>query len=250
MPYVLAVDDEPPALRQIAHLLSQHPRVRGVVTASNAPHALHLLRRKAIDIVFMDAQMPGLSGKDLTRVLQGLRQPPAVVVTATDERTVDDFDLTPVDRVLKPYRPERLSAAVGRALAHLDAQPHPAQSSDRAPTPGAPGDEESIPVELGGVTRLLRRSDILYVSAQGDYARLHTRTGSHLLRAALSALEQEWASAGFVRIHRSHLIALPHVEEIRSEGGRYTVLIGGQELAVSRRHTRRLRDLLTSQLQQ
>jgi DNA-binding LytR/AlgR family response regulator len=82
------------------------------------------------------------------------------------------------------------------------------------------------------------------VEAHGDYARLHTSDGSHLVRVPLSSLEEQWRDAGFVRIHRSLLVALAHVEEVRMDAGRCTVVVGGDELAVSRRHTRELRDLL------
>ncbi|MGE5830825.1 MAG: LytR/AlgR family response regulator transcription factor, partial [Micromonosporaceae bacterium] len=83
-----------------------------------------------------------------------------------------------------------------------------------------------------------------YVEAQGDYARLHTAEGNHLVRVPLTSLEEEWRDAGFVRIHRSLLVSLAHVEEVRMDAGRCTVVVGGQPLAVSRRHTRELRDLL------
>lgn len=242
MPCVLAVDDEPPALREIAHLLSADPRVDRVLTAIEGAGALRLLEHEDVDIVFLDIRMPGLSGLDLARVLARFRRPPAVVfVTAYENHAVDAFDVQAVDYVMKPYRPERLSAALGRALEHIEGAGSPA--------PDEPPDE-SIPVELGGVTRFVRRSEIRYVTAQGDYARLHTADGSHLLRAALATLEERWAEAGFVRIHRSHIVALPHVEEIRVDGGRYTVVVGGQGLPVSRRHARELRDLLVTRASQ
>ena len=85
---------------------------------------------------------------------------------------------------------------------------------------------------------------MLYVEAQGDYARLHTATGSHLIRVPLSTLEERWAAAGFIRIHRSTLVALPHVDEVMMDAGRFHVRLGGRTLQVSRRHTRELRDLL------
>ena len=101
------------------------------------------------------------------------------------------------------------------------------------------------PVELGGVTRFLRRSEITHVEAQGDYARLHTPDGSHLVRIPLAQLEEEWASARFARIHRSLLVNLGRVPEIRTEAGRCSVVVDGRtELVVSRRHTRQLKDLL------
>lgn len=235
MPCVLAVDDEPPALRELAHLLSSDPRVDQVLTASDGAGALRLLEDKDVDIVFLDIRMPGLSGLELARVLARFRRPPAVVfVTAYDDHAVDAFELQAVDYVMKPFRPERLAAALDRALEQVNGS----VANDPEPP------DESIPVELGGVTRFVRRKDIIFVTAQGDYARLHTAQGSHLLRVPLSSLEERWADAGFVRIHRSHLVALPHVEEVRSDEGRYSVVVGGQVLAVSRRHTRQLRDLL------
>ncbi|NLG23002.1 MAG: response regulator transcription factor [Actinomycetales bacterium] len=235
MPCVLAVDDEPPALRELAHLLSQDRRVGSVLTASDGAEALRLLEQENVDIVFLDIRMPGLSGLDLARVLARFRMPPAVVfVTAYENHAVDAFDVQAVDYVMKPYRPERLAAALARALDQV------VDGASAAPDL----QDESIPVELGGVTRFVRRSEVIYVTAQGDYARLHTHQGSHLLRTPLTTLEERWADAGFVRIHRSHLVALQHVEEIRVDGGRYTVSVGGRDLTVSRRHTRELRDVL------
>lgn len=232
---VLAVDDEPPALGELAYLLDQDERVSRVLTASDGAAALRVLENEHVDTVFLDIRMPGLSGVDLARVLARFRRPPAVVfVTAYDDHAVAAFDLHAVDYVMKPFRPERLAEAVRRAVDAVSG-PRPA---------AGPADDETIPVELGGVTKFVRRSDVSYVTAHGDYARLHTPAGSHLLRTALSTLEERWADAGFVRIHRSHLVALAHVEEVRMDGGRYSVVVGDEILAVSRRHTRELRDLL------
>jgi len=130
--------------------------------------------------------------------------------------------------VLKPVREQRIVEAVRRVLA-----------ATRTENP-----QEQVPVERGGVTRFVPVSQIRYVEAEGDYARLHTADDSHLVRVPLTQLEQDWADAGFVRIHRSILIATAFVDEVRVDGGRCTVVIGAQELQVSRRHTRELRDLL------
>lgn len=232
---VLAVDDEPPALDELVYLLDRDPHVNRVVRAQDGAAALRVLEDDEVDVVVLDIRMPGLSGLDLARVLARFRRPPAVIfVTAYDEHAVDAFDVRAVDYVMKPYRPERLSEAIRRAVHTLGTTPRATIDAD----------DETIPVELGGVTRFVRRRDVAYVAAQGDYARLHTSTGSHLVRVPLSTLEEQWAAAGFVRIHRSHLIALTHVEEVRFESGRYTVSVGGDLLPVSRRHARELRDLL------
>jgi DNA-binding LytR/AlgR family response regulator len=95
------------------------------------------------------------------------------------------------------------------------------------------------------VTRFVPIADITHVEAQGDYARLHTPHGSHLVRVPLSTLEEQWRARGFVRIHRSRLVALGRIEELRLDGGNVSVRIGDRLLAVSRRNARELRDLLT-----
>jgi DNA-binding LytR/AlgR family response regulator len=121
-------------------------------------------------------------------------------------------------------------------------------SNDSGGSDGA-NDDEVIPVELAGTTKLVPRSAVRYVEAQGDYARLHTNDNkSHLVRIPLSVLEDRWRDAGFVRIHRSYLVSLPLVTELRLSGSGYVVRIGTgpetAELPVSRRHTRELKDRL------
>jgi DNA-binding LytR/AlgR family response regulator len=228
---VLVVDDERPALDELDFLLGQDERVAAVLTCDSAAEALRRLQSEEVDAVFMDIAMPGLDGLELAKVLSQFKTPPPVVfVTAHDEHAVDAFDLNAVDYVLKPVRDARLAEAVRRVV--------DARGGAR------PASDDNIAVELGGVTRFVSRAEVRYVEAQGDYARLHTHDGSHLLRVPLTSLEEEWRDAGFVRIHRSLLVALGHIEEVRMDAGRCTVLVDGTELSVSRRHTRGLRDLL------
>ncbi|HET6625026.1 MAG TPA: LytTR family DNA-binding domain-containing protein [Nocardioidaceae bacterium] len=227
----LVIDDERPVLDELEFLLARDTRVGDVLTCDSATDALRLLQDREVDVVFLDIAMPGLNGLDLAKVLARFRRPPSVVfVTAHEEHAVDAFDLNAVDYVLKPVRDERLTEAVRRVF------------EARGAAPGRP--EDNIAVELGGVTRFVSLGDVAYVEAQGDYARLHTAVGSHLLRVPLTSLEDEWRDAGFVRIHRSLLVSLSHIDEVRMDAGRCTVVVGDQELQVSRRHTRQLRDLL------
>jgi DNA-binding LytR/AlgR family response regulator len=260
----LVVDDEAPAREELAWLLGRDPNVGSVRSAGSAPEALRALELEPVDVVFCDIKMPGLDGLDLARVLARFAQRPHVVfVTAYDEHAIDAFDLRATDYLLKPVRADRLAEAVRRvvhfvrneaqtsaqASAHMSGQM--SAQVPASPAPGAPfeavaGDpaDETIAVELGGIIRFVQRSQVRYVEAQGDYARLHTDTSSHLIRVPLTTLEERWASAGFVRIHRSTLVALPHVDEIRVDGGRCSVRLGDRELQVSRRHTKDLRDRL------
>lgn len=270
---VLAVDDEKPALEELLYLLRSDARVRSAEGATDATEALRRIGHgleagpdgeDGIDVVFLDIHMAGLTGLDVARLLAGFARPPLIVfVTAHEGFAVQAFDLKAVDYVLKPVRRERLAEAVRRVrdlvvsareprppdpavptTAHIP-QPAPAAAGLSPGTaPGGAAAVEQVPVELGGVTRFVPIDDIAYVEAQGDYARLHTKDGSHLVRIPLSTLEERWASRGFVRIHRSHLVALARIDELRLDAGTTTVRVGEAELAVSRRHARHLRDLL------
>jgi two-component system response regulator LytT len=234
---VLAVDDEQPALEDLSYLLRADPRIGDVLTARDGAAALKLLDRaiadgRPVDAVFLDIRMRGLDGVVLGRLLTQFTSPPKVVfVTAYEDHAVDAFELKAEDYLLKPVRPERLTEAIRRVCGNRDVM----EAGPRADT---------IPVELGGVTRFVASTEVRYVEAQGDYARLHTATGSHLVRIPLAALEERWASAGFLRVHRSHLVAVKHIEELHIDSGKCVVRVGGAEIPVSRRHTRELRDLL------
>lgn len=268
---VLAVDDEEPALEELAYLLGEDDRVGMVLKASDATDALRILNsrqgvreaspagqlnraaatpiagarvaeRTDVEVVFLDIRMPGLDGLELARVFSSMATPPSVVfVTAHDDRAVDAYEVGAVDYLLKPLRSERLSASIDRILASRVA-------GAVEPVREESGEDEVIPVELAGTTKLVPRSAVRYVEAQGDYARLHTHEGSHLVRIPLSVLEDRWRDAGFVRIHRSFLVSLPLVTELRLSGSGYVVRVGTgpdcAELPVSRRHTRELKDRL------
>lgn len=255
---VLVVDDEAPAREELAFLLSHDGLVADVVVAAGAEEALRHLGTGTVDVVLSDVHMPGLDGLDLARAVARLPSPPAVVfVTAHEEHAVEAFELEVVDYVLKPVRAARLAAALRRATAGSVA------AAPGAGTPGATGTrsaagqggpearrgpDETLSVELGGVTTFVQRSSVLWAEAQGDYVRLHTTDGSHLLRSTLSQLEERWAPAGFVRTHRSLLVAVRWVRELRSDDGHHTLVVasGGlrRELPVARRHAREVRERL------
>jgi DNA-binding LytR/AlgR family response regulator len=239
---VLAVDDEAPALDELAYLLGRHPDIDEVHSAGDATSALRELNRHTIDAIFLDINMPGLSGIELAGVLANFAHRPAVVfVTAHDDKAVAAFDVGAVDYVLKPIRQDRLDEAVRRVAAGRSAE---------APPPDEEQDSDVIPAELGGITHLVPRDSIGWVEAEGDYARLHSASGSHLVRIPLSTLETRWRDRGFQRIHRSYLVALRLVTGLRTADGAVLVRLRANgasppvELPVSRRQARELRDRL------
>ncbi|GAA0508621.1 DNA-binding response regulator [Saccharopolyspora subtropica] len=253
---VLAVDDEMAGLDEMKYLLGNNPRVGRVLTAFDAAEALRLLRsddpeligrrdqdESIVDAVFADVSMPGLSGMELARVLTAFRNPPALVfITGHEENALEAFEVGALDYIMKPANAER----VDRALRTIEKNKLQAAKGARA-IEAAPDDDEVIPVELAGTTKMIPRKHVRWVEAQGDYARLHTTDGSHLVRIPLAQLEERWAEAGFLRIHRSYLVSLPLVTELRMSSSGYSVVLGGgppKELPVSRRHTRELKDRL------
>ncbi|KHO22582.1 LytR family transcriptional regulator [Mycolicibacterium setense] len=243
---VLAVDDEAPALDELAYLLGRHPDIGQVYTASDATSALRELNQHTIDAVFLDINMPGLSGIELAGVLANYANRPAVVfVTAHEDKAVAAFDVGAVDYLLKPIRQNRLDEAVRRvasAVGRAGESPGPATAEDQ--------DWNVVPAELGGITHLVPRDSIGWVEAEGDYARLHSATGAHLVRIPLSTLESRWRDHGFQRIHRSYLVSLRQVTGLRTSDGAVLVRLRANgtspavELPVSRRQARELRDRL------
>ena len=229
---VLVADDEQPALDELVHLLRADPRIGDVRTATSGADALRQLSERAVRIAFLDIHMPGLLGTELARALLTLAEPPSVVfVTADDARAVEAFELRAVDYLLKPVRRERLRQAIDRVV----------ELGDTA----ASGDDELLPVTVGSTARFVRRSEVQWVQAQGDYSRLHTGDGTgHLVRIPISELEARWSEAGFLRIHRSSLVRMAAVTEARLSGTEPAVSIGVRALPVSRRLVPTVREAL------
>lgn len=233
---VLAVDDVPPALTELSRLLAASPEVAEVSTASDALSALRMIQNGRYDAIFLDIAMPGLDGLELASLLARLNEPPAIVfVTAYEQHAVAAFGIGAVDYLLKPVRSERLAEALGR-VNRIQARP----TSQEAPDAMA-----ALPVESDGRTRYVRRTEVHYVEAHGDYVRLHATSGVHVVRMPISRLEEYWAPAGFTRVHRSFLVATAAVRELRSDsvGGLLAHTDLG-DVPVSRRHARDLREKL------
>ncbi|MCG7582720.1 LytTR family DNA-binding domain-containing protein [Mycolicibacterium sp. OfavD-34-C] len=243
---VLAVDDEAPALDELAYLLDRHPDIAEVIRAGDATSALRELNARRIDAVFLDINMPGLSGIELAGVLANFSERPAIVfVTAHDDKAVAAFDVGAIDYLLKPIRDDRLDEAVRRAAGAQTAEAGPVEPAEE---PAKEPESDVVPAEVGGVTHLVPRDSIGWVEAEGDYARLHSASGSHLVRIPLSTLETRWRDHGFQRVHRSYLVALRLVTGLRSTDGAMLVRLRANgaspavELPVSRRQARELRD--------
>lgn len=232
---VLVADDEKPAREELAHLLRADARIGDIHTAASGAEALALLSERVFAIAFLDIHMPGLSGLDLARSMAALAAPPLVVfVTADEARAVDAFDLRAADYILKPVRALRLRQAIDRVRELGAAHGEPSA-----------GNDEVLPVNVGASVRFVRRADVRWVQAQGDYSRLHTDGGpGHLVRIPISELDQRWDGVGFVRVHRSFLVRAASVTELRLSGAEPTVSVGDAVVPVSRRLLPSVREAL------
>ncbi|WP_026424784.1 LytR/AlgR family response regulator transcription factor [Actinokineospora inagensis] len=233
---VLAVDDVRAALDELCRLLRAAPDVAEVCAAGDALSALRMIQAEPFDAVFLDISMPGLTGLELASLLAKLSDPPVIVfVTAYDGHAVSAYGIGAVDYLLKPVRAERLADALTRVV-RASAGRRPARE------PLRPDAMPALPVESDGRTRYVRRGEVKFAEAHGDYVRLHTPSGVHLVRMPISRLQEYWEGSGFARVHRGFLVALDAVRELRSDS------VGGMlahtdlgDVPVSRRHARDLR---------
>jgi DNA-binding LytR/AlgR family response regulator len=231
----LVVDDEAPARGELRYLLSAHPELEVVGEAATAGEALALAEKIRYDAVFLDVEMPGLTGLDAARLILDRKERPAVVfVTAHERYAVDAFAVEAFDYLVKPVEPERLARVVDR-LKH---------ARSRTDTPV----EKIAVVSAGGAKTLLDYDAIHWIAADGDYSRVHTYDRAYLATSPLRELEELLPSNRFARIHRSHLVNLAKVAAVkRAAPDRIRLELDDAErtqLDVARRQTRALRDRL------
>ena len=245
---LLAVDDERPALADIARMLGDSPAVAAVEQASSAEEALLVLGggEQPFDALFLDVRMPGLDGLELARVLRRFERPPALVfVSAHDDFAVAAFELAALDYLVKPVSRRRLDEAVERVVR---AGAAPAGAAAGGGGDGDTRDRDVLPVDAPrGGTRLVPGSAILFLQAHGDYVRVVSDEGRFLLRARLAELEERWEDPGFLRVHRGFVVNLRRAVEVRPRlnGTAVVVMADGAEVPVARRQVADLRRKLS-----
>jgi len=212
----IAVDDEPLSLKIIEKYVADLPQLDLLATCNNAFEAMETLRRLRVDLMFLDINMPKLSGISLLKSLDN--QPLVIFTTAYPEFAVEGFELEAVDYLLKPFSQERFIKAVNRA-------------ADRLAKPAMPESPE-LNFLMAKVDKKLFKVDfqeIIYLEAYGDYVKIFLKDKMLLTKERLSAVEQQLPPKQFFRIHRSYVIALSAIEFI--EGN--MVKIGKERLPIS-----------------
>jgi two-component system LytT family response regulator len=244
----LVVDDEPLARRKLAALIADVPWAVQVGEASDGASALEAVARLRPDIVFLDIQMPELSGIDVLERLREREPAPAVIfTTAFDRYAITAFELEAVDYLLKPFGARRFLAALERARAVVQMRGS-AEALDRARSvlsarAGTPLDR--IFVRDGNAVLPLLLADIERVEAEDDYVTIHTQRKRHLVSLRIRDLEERLPNPPFLRVHRSHIVNLDHVDRLVGlDDARFEVRMkNGAPVPVSRTRSQEIRRL-------
>jgi two-component system, LytTR family, response regulator len=214
---VFIVDDESPSRRELKYLLSQIIDVETVGEASSGATGLKGIRETKPDVVFLDIQMPGLDGLEVSRILSDAPHKPLLIfTTAFQEYAVEAFELEAFDYILKPFSPERVHKSVAKAKNFLNSAPLKAADLMRSPDKQQEYSETTkrIPLYKGEKIIPTAPENILFIRCQGGELFVHTYEGKYKAKPAMHELEQKLSPFGFIRTHRSFLVNINHVLEL------------------------------------
>ncbi|UTW56956.1 LytR/AlgR family response regulator transcription factor [Kordiimonas sp. SCSIO 12610] len=255
----LLVDDEPLAVRGLAIRLEKYEDIEIIGSCANGREAVKVIKEQRPDLVFLDIQMPGFDGFSVLNALVGESMIPLVVfVTAFDQYALEAFEAHALDYLLKPVEEERLQEAVHRVREHVSQRAAIEQNSrlvkllegmENPPkealsalleAPNEPLQDDRYDPQLrikdrGHIT-IVDIADVDYIDAAGDYMCIHIGERTHILRETMKVMEKRLDPKIFQRIHRSTIVNLDKVKEVRphSNGECFLTLDGGTELKVSR----------------
>jgi two-component system, LytTR family, response regulator len=234
----LIVDDEPLARASLRALLEREPDKITILEARNGLEAASLILDERPDVVFLDVQMPEMSGFDVVQQVGAAAMPDVVFVTAHDRFAIQAFEINALDYLLKPVSEERFAEALQRARLHPRKR---GDDSERIVSllqtlAAPPKFLARVAVRSGGKTRFVDLADVLWIQAAENYVQLHTATSQHLVHATVHSMLERLDPDEFVRIHRSVIVNVRHILQIETtEQGDYTLtLVNGSRIQSSR----------------
>jgi two-component system LytT family response regulator len=243
----LIVDDEPPARELLVHYLGKMAEVEVCGTCANGFEALKMIRECAPDLLFLDIQMPKITGFELLELLD---HPPQVIFcTAYDEFAIKAFEMHAVDYLLKPFSEDRLRQAVDGAIFRIrNADAIPTVPYEQIATQAIPKAHhpERIIVKNGTVVTVIPLEAIHYIEAQDDYVLVVSDLGNHLKEKTMKHFEAWLPNEMFLRIHRSYIVNINKIKKVSLYGKEsYQVLLtSGATIRASANGYKALRDLL------
>ena len=246
---VIIVDDEMPARRRLRTLLRREPDTTIVAECSDGPAAVEAVRALSPDLMFLDIQMPEMSGFDVLRDV-GLDTVPAVVfVTAYDRYALQAFDAHALDYLLKPFTNERFHDMLTRARRTLTGAADGSlqrRLESLVSAIAAPDGAHRVALKTGDRVVFVNAAEIDRVEAAGNYVRVHAGAAQHLVRDTLKGIMSRLDPQRFLRVHHSHVVNVERVRELRpwSHGEYVVVLQDGTRIASSRTYSQHLRSLV------
>jgi two-component system LytT family response regulator len=246
---VLIVDDEPPARAEVRRLLETLPDVEILGECGSGGQAIARIREDAPDVVFLDIQMPEVTGFGVLQAIGAEAMPLVIFITAYEEHALRAFEAHALDYLLKPYDEERLFAAVDRARRQLraaepreDVRLHALEAFLQDARGGTY--PEVFAIRAGERYQVVRVADIRWIEAEGSYVRLHLVSGDRLMRQSIGDLESTLLDpARFIRIHRSAIVNLSRIVAVEPlSRAEYTVILDdGAQVTCSRGYRNQLR---------
>lgn len=250
----LVIDDEPLAREIIREMLQDDPEVEIVGESVNGRDAVAAVAAHTPDLLFLDVQMPRLSGFEVLESLPSERMPLVIFVTSYDQYAVRAFEVHAIDYLLKPFDRQRFEIALERAKARIRRK----RSGDIDERILALLEElkagqkylERLVIKTGGRVIFLDTEEIDWIEAEGNYVTVHTGEKSHLLRETISNLERQLDPKKFVRIHRSAIVNINRIQELQPwfHGEFRVILQGGTQLTLSRSYRENLQSILGNSL--
>jgi two-component system LytT family response regulator len=246
----LIADDEPLARERLATLLSAEPDIEIIGQCRDGEEAVSAIHDHSPDLVFLDVQMPHMTGFDVIEAIGTDRMPLVIFVTAYDQHALRAFQVRALDYILKPFDRERFAEALQRARRQIERD----ESGDLGRRLLAlvkdlrkdPPRTERLVVKSGGRLFFLRMDEIDWIEAAGNYVRLHVGNTSHLLRETMNAIEARLDPEKFFRIHRSRIVNMERIQEMQPWlNGEYAVVLRtGTRLTLSRGYREKLQERL------
>ena len=239
----LVVEDEPLARERLRTLLSLDPGVAVVGEADNARAALLLLEQLRPDLLFLDIEMPEETGLGLLQRLDPAQRPVVVFTTAHPEYAVDAFDVNAADYLVKPIDAEHVSRSLDRARRLI-------AGGRVAPRGRGAHPRERFAVRTRGEIVFIKAAQIDWISAEGNYSRLHSGEQSYLMRESLQSIESSLDPSTFIRVHRSAIVNLDRVRKLATspDGNSSIVLSTGDAVPLGPSYRGRLEEIFGQKL--
>ncbi|WP_262152433.1 LytR/AlgR family response regulator transcription factor [Chryseobacterium foetidum] len=214
----LIVDDNDIARTTLAHLAKQVPNLTIVKEYDNAMEAYNHLQKNHVDLIFLDIEMPEMTGIELTKALSG-KETIIIFTSSKKDYALEAFELNIADYLLKPVMPARFLQAVSKAQAILDSRKEDVEVTK----------DEFLFVRDSNITRRLKLDDIFYAEAMGDYVKFYTSEKMYAIHGTMKSAEERLPKDHFIRVHRSYIVSVGKIDTLQDGG----IMINGKFIPVA-----------------